>query len=391
MLLGDAVAGVGDLNGDGQPEVLVGASKATPGTSTEAGSVFLLDAKHGRLLHRLDGSGKYSWFGSALAAARDVDGDGVQDFIIGAYGAPVSGVGIAGKAYVYSGASLSLLFSVDGSVKFGALGYSVSGAGDVNGDGLGDVVIGAPLTWIGGLPEFGKACVHLGAAGASDFCIEGTVFGGNLGTSVAGVGDVNGDGYDDIAVGVPFDSFGAVCVYSGATALLLDKIDGQGGQVLGRSVANAGDIDHDGVDDLLIGAPETSFLGQGITGEVIVYSVAKATILLAIPGEHHEELFGYVVASAGDVDGDGTPDIVGGAPLANASGVHESGLCRVHSGKTGSKLLEIKGTSPVEHMGASIGDAGDVDGDGRSDVIVGAPNADPRNVHDAGMALVVGL
>ena len=385
---GQSVAGLGDVNGDGELDVIVGAPRTSPRAIPIAGTAFVYAGKTGRPLFEINGRRPYTGLGSAVASGGDVNGDGSPDLVIGAFSAFVEQASLlAGRAWIYS-ADHSLLFEVDGAEQAGCFGISVAGIGDADGDGFGDVAVGAFNEDVAGLVDIGKAYVYSGQTGSLMSELLGTQFMESFGWSVAGPGDIDGDGRPDVIVGAPFGpTAGAAYVYSPVTGTRLFQITGNtlNAKQLGQAVAGAGDVDADGVDDVLLGAPGTNVGGKLSAGAVYVYSVAKSQVLLTMVGEKGGEHFGEAVASAGDVDGDGVPDIVVGA-----RGKLEAGIVRVHSGSTGAKLLELIG-NPGDHLGASVASAGDVDGDGRSDVIVGAPFADPNGLADTGVAMIIGL
>lgn len=220
----------------------------------------------------------------------------------------------------------------------------------------------------------------------------GTAEGDKLGSSVAIIGDVNGDGIADFAAGAPFDDSGgtdsgAVTVYSGATGASIKKLKGAAaGDRFGTSIAAAGDVNNDGFPDLIVGAPRSNGNGSD-SGRAYIYSGKNWSKLYTFTGEQAGDRFGTSVAGAGDVNGDGRPDLVIGAPYNDVKG-SSSGRAYVYSGKTGAVLKKINGSAAGDKMGAAVSGAGDVDGDGRADVIVGAPFND-ANGADAGKALVL--
>ena len=381
---GHSVAGLGDLDGDGHPEVVVGAPHASPSGVPTAGAAYVFAARSGELLYQLDGRRPLGSLGDAVANGGDMDGDGLPEILLGAYNTYIRGLGFAGRVYVCSGDQMSLLYTIDGDEPFGFFGFggALAGLGDIDSDGFADMAIGKA-----GFLQPGKLYAYSGTSPSPDFTIDGPFFYWTY-MSIAGAGDVDADGHDDFVIGACLEqSGGVVRVFSGATHQLLLQVTGQplGALDFGRVVASAGDLDADGKADLWISAPATDVPFVIGAGKVYAYSVAKASVLLSIKGQGQNEYLGESLADAGDVDGDGTTDVVAGG---RAGG--DAGVVRVYSGKTGTKLLQMVG-GPGDRLGESVAGAGDVDGDGRQDVVVGAPSADPHGVADLGAVYVLGL
>ena len=265
---GHAVAGIGDVTGDGGPEIAVGAPGSSPPGTIGAGAVRVYSARSGELRLLLAGPEDGAKFGSAVAAVGDADGDATPDLVVGAESAWVEGQGHAGRALVHSGRTGSLIFAVDAEWPSSTLGRTVSGAGDVNGDGLADVIVGAP-EYATYLFFFGQAIAATAPDGAKVLHVAGTNSFDLVGSSVSDAGDVDQDGYDDVAIG----AYGAdvVSVYSVRKQLILAQMHGNapGGSWLGTALANAGDLDADGIPDLLIGAASPS------GGKVLAWSPAS--------------------------------------------------------------------------------------------------------------------
>ncbi len=229
---GHSVAYAGDVNGDGTPDFIIGAPEADPGGLDRAGCAYVYSGANGTLLYQKNGTSIFDRFGSSVAYAGDVDGDGRDDFIIGARFADPGGLTGAGSAYVYSGATGILLHNKNGAASGDALGFSVASAGDVNNDGKADFIVGAFGADPGGLGSAGSAYVYSGAMGALLYQKDGATVGDQLGFSVASAGEVDGDGRPDFIIsarladsGMPF-SAGSAYVYSGATGTLLHQKDG---------------------------------------------------------------------------------------------------------------------------------------------------------------------
>lgn len=388
--LGYSVAGVGDVNGDGKADFIVGAPAAGG-----VGSAYIYSGVTGVLLFQKNGAAADDNFGNSVAGTGDVNGDGKDDFIIGAPFADPGGLTNAGSTFVYSGATGLLLFQKDGAAADDRLSWSVAGAGDVNGDGKADFIIGAWAADPGGLPYAGSAFVYSGADGSLLFQKNGVAAGDLLGASVARAGDVNGDGKADFIVGAPFadpgglSMAGSAFIYSGTDGSLLFQKDGSAtGDAFGISTAGAGDINGDGKSDFIVGANFADPGGVGYAGSVFVYSGADGSLLFQKNGTAFFDNLGNSVAGAGDVNGDGKADFIVGAYRADGGGLVDAGSAFVYSGADGSLLFQINGVTANDNLGFSVAGVGDMNGNGRADVIVGARLADPGGLTDAGSAYV---
>lgn len=290
-------------------------------------------------------------------------------------------------------------------------GHTVGTAGDVNGDGYDDIVIGAPFFTDSEEAE-GLVAVYYGsAAGLSlipDWFDLGEQAGASFGYSVGTAGDVNGDGYDDIIAGAPFfdhDEFisdrGIVAVYHGSAAGLSVNPDWivEGGLYdtqFGHSVSTAGDVNNDGYDDIIIGSPFYNH-GEPQEGAAAVY-LGSASGLSLTPSWHAESdraatEFGYSVATAGDVNGDGYDDVIVGAPCYGNPQPYEGAVAVYHGSASGLSLVPNWGDeSDTEdtRFGHSVGTAGDVNGDGYDDIIVGAPYYTHGQNREGGIAIYYG-
>ena len=402
---------------------------------------------------RLDGEMAYDFSGRAVSSAGDVNGDGYDDIIIGSPFADPNGEGSGASYVVFGKASgfsrtieLSELdgsdgFRLDGSSAHHLSGYSVSSAGDVNGDGYDDIIIGAHYASQGGASYvvFGKEssfsrAIELSELDGSDgFRIGGENRGDKSGYSVSSAGDVNGDGYDDIIIGaVGADpngtSSGSSYIVFGkegnfGRTIELSELDGRGGFRIdgenaydksGYSVSSAGDINGDGYDDIIIGAHYVDRYGDTISASSYVVfgkeSDFNRTIELSeldgrdgfrIDGENTDDNVGKSVSSAGDINGDGYDDIIIGAWGADPNGRSGSGSSYVVFGKESSfsraiELSELDGSDGFRidgwsHYlsGYSVSSAGDVNGDGYDDVIIGAHNASLSGGRQSGASYVV--
>src|SRR5262249_5022029 len=200
---GVSVSKAGDLDGDGRSDLLVGARENPFGASPGPGTVRAFSGASGAFLFVLAGSAPGDGFGASVSGGADVDGDGVPDLLVGAPFADAGGVLDVGAASAFSGATGALLFTVVGTDNNGALGQSVSLVGDMDGDGRSELLVGAPFLDAGPVGDAGQATVYSGSSGAPLLSATGTGFGSTLGFSVAGVGDLDGDGRAEAAIGVP--------------------------------------------------------------------------------------------------------------------------------------------------------------------------------------------
>ncbi len=225
-----------------------------------------------------------------------------------------------------SGCAPSQIHQLDGEATGDQFGYSVDGAGDVNSDGFDDIIIGAHLASPNAMSAAGSAYVYDGQSGALLLEVDGSASSDNLGVSVAGAGDVNNDGFDDVIIGANHADpggnadAGSAFVYSGQTGALLYQFDGSTGDQLGISVNGAGDVNSDGFDDLIIGAHRADVGANSSAGSAYVYSGQSGALLYQFDGAAVGDQLGYAVAGAGDVNNDGFADVIIAAPETDVSG-----------------------------------------------------------------------
>ena len=366
---------------------------------------------------------KADYSGMSVANAGDVNGDGYDDMVIGAPRNDDGG-NDAGQVYIILGGPSGWTTGVDlgkvdasyrGAAADDYAGYSVAGAGDVNGDGYDDILIGAygndDATTDGGQAYliFGMATgwsTDLSLAKSADASFLGTENGEAAGFSVAGAGDVNGDGYGDMLIGAYLNDINGAD--SGRTYLFLGKQNGlsTGTKVdsadasydgiydndySGYSVAGAGDVNRDGYDDFLIGAPMNSITDKFAGASFLVFGRAAGwsygTNLMSadvrFEGELADDQSGTSVAGAGDVNGDGYCDILIGALMSDCDGARpDAGQTYLWFGRAsgwapnynlGSSDASFWGEDVKDRSGLSVSGAADVNGDGYCDFLIGAP------------------
>ena len=378
---GHSVSGVDDIDGDGHPDYRVGAPYSDPNGIYAAGSAYLYSGLTGALISQWDGVNDSEWFGYRVAGVGDISGDGTPDFLIGALGASPNGVHQAGSVYLYSGATGLEITRLHGTAPMQAFGHSLAGIGDVNHDGIDDFAIGSPRADINGLTQAGLVEVYSGSTLVPLYQLQGEQSLDSFGACAASAGDVNRDGIEDVIVGAPFadpNGFigaGSAYLFSGVDGGLLQVLHGQtDGVEFGCSVSTVRDINLDGHDDFIIGARRAQRLSwiEG-AGAAYVYSGANYEPLLNYTGEAGDEFLGTSVASAGDVNGDDFPDFIIGVPnLWNVS-INLLGGALICSGATGAVLYTARSDFGIEGLGTTVAGLGDVNGDGRDDVIVGGP------------------
>ncbi|MBK8522563.1 MAG: FG-GAP repeat protein [Chitinophagaceae bacterium] len=384
---GWSVASAGDVNGDGYSDVIIGAPYYDDGANMSEGRAYIYHGSATGLLASPnstpdDANQDYAFFGYAVASAGDVNGDGYSDVIIGAYAYQDGANTFEGRAFVYHGSAAGLSAGPnstpdDGNAVNATLGYSVACAGDVNGDGYSDVIIGGRYY----NSDEGRAWVYHGSGSGllatpssiADVNVAGAFFG----NSVASAGDINGDGYSDVIIGST-DNNGGAYIYNGSgTGISASPTriihDGASGDYVGPIVTSAGDINGDGYSDVA--------LGGGINRVVIYHGSgtglsASANSTLTYSGQTLT-FFGIFIACAGDVNGDGYSDLIVGAPrYDDGANVDEGAAFIYHGSSTGVSAspnsMPDDGNQAGALFGQCVAAAGDVNGDGYSDVIIGA-------------------
>jgi hypothetical protein len=367
--MGAAIAALADLDGDSVSDYAVGIPDADYPGMPDRGQVRIRSGRTGLYLHSLVGPRAGMRLGSALAAVGDVDGDLVPDL---AAGAP-DDAAQAGSVLVFSGATGALLRTLQGR-PLSRLGASLATIGDFDGDGRNDLVVGAPGVPGAADADLGVRVYRLADGAVIAHWTHPQGQSAQFGSSLANVGDTDGNGLDDVAAGAP----GANAPLPSAGQVFLLRTYGNHGwtipqpwsgsapsEYFGYRVAAAGDVDGDGVPDVATCSP---VLGNG---SAWILRAASLQPWRTIQGPNAGEGFGASLAGIGDIDGDDRPEIAVGATLAGGL----AGRTYVFDGGTGGELFHLDGAAG-DRAGTAIAGLGDVDGDNQPDFAVTRPYAD---------------
>lgn len=398
---GQAVASLGDINGDGWLDLGVGA----PGTNalfTGAGALTIYpgdgssDRPGAGFVYRFFGDQLDEGMGAAVAGVGDVNGDGLDDFVVGSPGWDLGANQDVGRVFVHLGRNGTPDPSAElrGSQAGGRFGAAVAGAGDVNGDGYADILVGVPLFDDANRIDSGQVQIYFGGPGTQfdttpDVTLAPTAAQSRFGSSLAGVGDFNADGFADFVVGVPNATVGqsgegAGLLYLGSAGAFDTNADAafesnQIGAGLGTAVVGAGDVNGDGFSDVALGAP---FYDDGETNEGGVFifhggSAIDATVDQIVQRNIASALFGSALAAA-DTNGDGYADLAIGSPLMTDRSIPEFGQAFITTGSAnglGADAYPIRGSAAsttAGRFGTALAFV-DYNGNGYPELFVGAP------------------
>lgn len=423
-----------------------------PAAKTAPNTIITLDALNGNNGVKVNGTAQDQELGRVVNSAGDLNGDGLDDIVVSLPNATINGQSLAGSVYVIYGSTnnsspltlnnlpASKGFRISGLQSFDQLGYSAAGAGDVNNDGYGDLILGAPGASHNDADSSGAAFVIFGRPtfpavldlstlnGGNGFRLNGVMPDDRLGSAVAGAGDVNGDGFDDLIVGAPNAAVagkaaaGYAYVVYGDTGfnpvLSAAALNGSNGfrfsgnaaeDHTGEVVDYAGDVNRDGFADVLVAAPRAKVGSQTEAGKVYIIfggsskpgninaNTLNGSNGFRADGVSEADHAGQSAAAAGDVNSDGYADLVIGAPYAN----EYTGMSYVVYGKSsfgatiglgslnGNNGFKIAGATTNDQVGLAVSGAGDVNGDGLDDLLIGAPGVGDGLVRFSGTAYVI--
>lgn len=392
---GKRVSGLPDVNGDGIGDIVVGA----PSLAYHGGAWYddagVIDVFSGADLSRLwytysPTPSQIGEFGRAVMGVPDVNGDGGGDIIVGAWQESKPGYEKSGKAYVVSGADGSFIHTLlSGNPEdLSRFGYSVAGVQDVDGDGYHDFIVGAPYEDPGGSPDnAGRAYVYSGHSGSILYTLASPneENGGEFGYAVGSLSDINGDGRGDLVVGAPSEdpgsspsNAGRVYIFSGSDASLLmtlispmEEISGK----LGAAVASVPDIDGDGIEDIVVGSDE---MGLSSPGRAHIFSGGSGNLIHTLASSLTDDgsYFGRALAGMPDMNGDSRGDIIVGAGFESpGTSPADAGRVHIFCGSTGNLIRILQRSPDAEYgqFGWSVARLPDITLDGKDDFIVGAP------------------
>lgn len=404
--IGSSVA-LADHDGDGLDDVFIGSyGYDVSSTNQNVGRVYGYYDAAGTTIGYLTGISANDSFGYTMASVRDYDSDGDDELLVGAY---LRGTSDAGSAYLFRGhadivsgtaAVADATFTSTSGGDYG--GYSLADAGDFDADGRGDILVSAYKRENGRVTDAGIAALFystnttgsLGIPTDYNVLLSGGAASGYLGFALDGVGDVDGDGADDFVAGAYGENSGAGAAYlvlGGATgAIASSDADGvvtgiNASDRLGYSVAGLGDTDGDGLSDWAVGADwaddDTADSGSVyIFSGAIVGTVSASLADTRLTGEAPSDFAGRTLARAGDVNGDGRMDLLIAA-TANDTTATGAGAAYLFygpftSGSVTTANATFLGATTYDALGYALAGGGDVDGDGYDDFLIGSISYD---------------
>lgn len=410
---GQAIA-VGDVNGDATPDMIVSAVYESNGQSYE-GRVYSFHGSQRGLntiySQRFNFSQASSQYGFALNSAGDVNNDGYDDLIVGAYSYD-NGQTNEGRAFLYLGSSAGVettpAWSFESNQASAQLGIAVTGNCDFNGDGYGDVVIGANL-YDNGQSNEGRVYIfhgsNTGLSSTPNLTLEANVASAQFGRAISCTGDVNNDGFSDLIVGAPnfkatLSNEGKVFLYKGSASGLSSTpfwtyVAGQATAYLGFAVSFAGDVNNDGFDEILVGAYAYDNTKTN-EGAVYLFNGSSST-LSSTPnwskfGGVASAQLGYSLTYAKKLNNDSYDDFIIGAPGYKSTLTAEGAVFIYYGTAAGPNATPLiaTGKQTSANFGKTVASAGDVDGDGYDDIAISTPMYDNGQTNEGRVYIYLG-
>lgn len=314
----------------------------------------------------------------------DLTGDGIPDLVVSAHFREFEdlgyGIGV-GEAFVVNGATRDIAWSLDDQTKqaFAKFGWAVADLGDFNGDGKDDQLISAPFKDVNGYIDVGQAYIYSGADASilAQFDNPLSEDRALFGYALTNGGDTNGDLINEPLIGAPGQNRAYLLI--GDDSLIVSSPEVQQNAQFGFSVAGSRDVSGDGIPDIVVGAPQMNVDGRLAQGEVYLFNGLTGALLRTIAHPEPQPFchFGFAVMMVDDTDADGTPDVVASAPNQNVDGVADVGRAYLFSGATGDVMYTFN--DQVPQVNAQFGHAMttlDMNSDGRPDIIISVPQQD---------------
>jgi hypothetical protein len=374
---GIALAFTPDQNGDGIDDLLAGypGGDCSPSTGSLSGIVYLLSGVDGSEVWNMcggdvDGDGG---FGDSLAVMPDLDADGVFEFVVG--GSTYDGNhSYMGAVFLYSGATLLLIRNFGGEDQDNRFGTYVCRSADLDADGFDDFIVAAPsYSWAYPLSA-GRTYVYSSQSGTLLRTQQGEKDLDDFGKPCC-LPDIDGDGVSDYMVASSLTAtsdFGQVELFSGATGAVLYQWDGDHNGGFATSLASAGDLTGDGVPDVLVGGAGDQFE----SGYVYCYSGGDGAECFCLRGDRVDDKFGVNVASVGDMNDDGVPEFLVGAYMDDLAGMN-AGYARLFSGRTARTLYTFFPSDAQIAFGSVVAGGSDLNGDRIPDILIRAAYTPP--------------